>query len=347
MRGLLFFIISLGSAFSFAADVTPRHALTGDELRQQAIQNHALSELPLTSHSTPWRPFAEYEKAGYVIFNNRTSFGSTIIKTEIAKNLPADVALIVTVRDENDSQNAWANYGAILGQQRFQTLKVSNGGETFWARDTSPEAVLLGSAEEPKVGLVLTHHRQGDLLAPFFSAFFGWESIESNYYLPGGNFLADAKGNCFMVENKMDNAKLTALHGCKTVTNFPLRHGIGHVDETLKLLSDNEALTDVPDYVATLETFGYRVQLLPRPSRHPNGTYANSLLVNGKLFLPVYGSPEDEQAIALYRGLGLDVHPLHSEELSDKGFGSIHCITMSYPRLDMKGLQGLRLALHQ
>jgi len=62
-------------------------------------------------------------------------------------------------------------------------------------------------------------------------------------------------------------------------------------------------------------------------------TYANSLLINGTLFLPIFEQPNDKEAIRIYENLGLKVIPIETKKLSNQGSGSIHCITMTYPQL--------------
>ena len=68
-------------------------------------------------------------------------------------------------------------------------------------------------------------------------------------------------------------------------------------------------------------------------------TYANSLLVNGTLFMPVYDKPTDEEAIKVYEGQGLKVVTVNTSTLSNKGLGSIHCITMGYPDMELSDLE--------
>lgn len=82
----------------------------------------------------------------------------------------------------------------------------------------------------------------------------------------------------------------------------------------------------------------YRLQALPLPSpvvykgeRLP-ATYANFLFINGGVLVPVYGVAEDEEALAIIRGLfpgrrirGIDCRALLRQH------GSLHCATMQFP----------------
>lgn len=61
-------------------------------------------------------------------------------------------------------------------------------------------------------------------------------------------------------------------------------------------------------------------------------TYANFLIINGAVLLPVYGVPQDEEAIRVMQGLfpdreiiAIDCQPLIHQH------GSLHCVTMQLP----------------
>ncbi len=102
-------------------------------------------------------------------------------------------------------------------------------------------------------------------------------------------------------------------------------------------------LTDTPSYVDALRNFGYDVHLLPRPSQGIE-TYVNSLLVNEVIFMPTFQIPETDKAAAqIYESLGFRVIQLDSKNLSNHGMGSIHCITMTYPKVDLEMLIQQRL----
>ncbi len=84
---------------------------------------------------------------------------------------------------------------------------------------------------------------------------------------------------------------------------------------------------------------GYR--LIPLPPIHPQyddegqrmpASYANFLIINGAVLMPVYGDPSDEAAISCVAQafpdreiIGIDCRPLISQH------GSLHCITMQFP----------------
>ncbi|MBS3803406.1 MAG: agmatine deiminase family protein [Oleiphilaceae bacterium] len=83
----------------------------------------------------------------------------------------------------------------------------------------------------------------------------------------------------------------------------------------------------------------YRLTALPWPEpvydaegeRLP-ATYANFLIINGAVLVPVYGVPQDEQAVATLAGIFPDreMIPVNCLPLAGQN-GSLHCVTMQLP----------------
>lgn len=61
-------------------------------------------------------------------------------------------------------------------------------------------------------------------------------------------------------------------------------------------------------------------------------TYANFLIINGAVLVPVYGVKQDEAAMGLFRALfpGRTVHGINCRSLIEQ-HGSLHCVTMQFP----------------
>lgn len=278
------------------------------------------------------RPVADYEKMKYVVFNSEDRFRSYNVKKAIINNLPPDVEVIIlTHHGSSDSvKNAFSD----TNTSRFTVLEVSDATATFWARDALPVPVYFkNETEKPLVAIdALYYHgfNNDKTIADRVNAAI---TSHSNYY-EGGNFTSDSKGNCLTVNNKA-TAKIademwTKYYGCKTLTRLEHKTGIGHVDEVVRILNDQTALITLEDYRAPLEKLGFKVTLLPKTEARYE-TYANSLIVNGTVFLPIYGEINDETAIQVYKDHGFNVIPLKTVTLSTIGMGSIHCITMAYP----------------
>jgi agmatine/peptidylarginine deiminase len=114
---------------------------------------------------------------------------------------------------------------------------------------------------------------------------------------------------------------------------MPFIKGIGHIDESVKFMNRDTVIVDDPTYEQILKDAGYTTVKMPRPDNEYE-TYVNSLVVNGVVYVPVFGEKNDKKALQIYESFGLRAVPLDSTELSNDGMGSIHCITMVYPKVD-------------
>jgi hypothetical protein len=177
------------------------------------------------------------------------------------------------------------------------------------------------------------HYEPDEDVAELFEA----ERLAHDYYFEGGNFLATTDGTCAVVDvravQRIPDSIFEDLYGCKNLIRFPFAKGIGHMDESLKFIGDNIALTDVESYKDILEAEGFDVILFPKAVARYE-TYLNSVILGDVVYVPVFDRPEDEEALAAYRNLGYNPVPMNSYYLSNDGLGSLHCISMVYPDLD-------------
>jgi agmatine/peptidylarginine deiminase len=293
--------------------------------------NQSLIGLPKSSPNDVLRPYVEYEKAKYLLMSDETNFGSKDIKRSFAKNLPPDVDLVIVTNWGSES-SIRKTYGEFLPQSRIKVIKAESSGISFWARDGIPVPVFKKNYDLALVDAKYYHNFEPDeKVSEYFSA----DLYEHPYYFEGGNFLADIQGNCVIVNNSKvavaPDKIFESYYGCKNLLRLPHIDGIGHIDERVKFISETTAITDTKEYVGDLEKLGYKVVLMPRPEGKWE-TYVNSLLVNGTIFVPVFGQSKDQQVIEIYRSFGFKVVPLNSKSLSG-GLGSLHCITMTYPEM--------------
>lgn len=114
-----------------------------------------------------------------------------------------------------------------------------------------------------------------------------------------------------------------------------------------------EALQEMKNELEQFKTeagLPYRLVELPMPdacfdlegNRLP-ATYANFTIINRAVLLPVYGVPQDEQAVEILRKCfpGRKIIPLNCRVLIEQ-HGSLHCVTMQYPepvKLNYKNLE--------
>lgn len=187
------------------------------------------------------------------------------------------------------------------------------------------------------------------------------ESNQEGCLLTTGTCLLSQNRNEHLDRNAIDSILKKALHAEKVIW---LDHGFLEGDDTDSHI-DTLARFCSPDTIAYVrcddptdihypelkkmeqelrkatnqrdEPFNLVPLPFPDPVYDPDGqrlpaTYANFLILNGAVLLPVYGVAQDDQALAVLRSLfpdreiiGINSVPLIREH------GSIHCISMQYP----------------
>lgn len=293
-------------------------------------------------------PFYEYGETGYIVMNDDDYYGyAEEIKKEIAKNLPKDVKLIIyTDSSDKSYHKQLANtYGKYMSSDQLKILYIPGGYNSFWSRDNLPIPVYSNN----KLQLVDAKYYYNFEPDSVFAELFNAKLTSHNFFYEGGNFMANAKGDCIVVNRKKsypggvsDTAAIPDSifkndYGCKTLTRLKHIKGIGHADEVVKFMSDDTILTDTKEYQEILETKGFNVILLPEADIDYE-TYINSLQVNGTIFVPVFGEVNDNKVIKTYENLGLKVVPINTRDLATGGQGGIHCITMNYPPVPLNEL---------
>lgn len=309
-------------------------------------RSHALSVpsrgFPAGTPGEVLRPFSEVEKTGYVVIDSGDPFELPSLRAAIARNLPSDVTLVVTVPSISRIPALRAALGPDLGT-RLKFLKVPAGGNSNWTRDSMPFPVFLkpraGVVEPPQAlawALVDSIYPQDYEPDAALAAAFEAPLIRTETYFRGGNLLFDASLNCF-AEKAREVAAMPdpetfykTFFNCATVTVLEHRGGIGDIDERLKFLPDGRVLTDDASYAEILRARGYDVRMIPRAGGTYR-TYLNTLYVNGTVFVPQMGTAADPDAMEAYRQLGLAPVGVLTPHLADFGHGNIHCLTMNYP----------------
>jgi hypothetical protein len=330
---------SYARAVDISRDPTPEQQLEMD-LHNQSLHDSSFSRFKFEFPKPTVRPFAEYEKNGFVFIDAGYNFDSLPVKQTIARNLPLDVALVVVITPyaPKTAEQIQKDFSPYISKDRLKILKIDLPGVSFWARDEFPiPTVIKASNSLQLVNAKYYHHFEPDtVVAEWFKS----PLVSHNYYFEGGNFVANTQGDCIII----DRGKAGALpgdeifgqyYGCKKMFRLPKLKGIGHIDESVKFISDRVIITDTTEYAVTLKKAGFEVHMLPRSTGYQ--TYVNSLLINGTIFVPIFGEDSDQEALAVYSSLSLKVIPINSSHLSE-GKGSIHCITMNYPPMDLQVL---------
>lgn len=317
-------------------------------LHNQQVARSEINLGPVAYRSNDVVPFYEWDKTGYIVMSDDDFYGiAAEMKRTIAENLPADVTLIVYTQSSSKSyhkqlENTYSQY---LPKEQLKILQVPvSGSNDFWSRDNTPVPVWI----DGKAALVDAKYYYNFEPDTFFQKLFGLDLQGHNYFYEGGNFMANSRGDCLVVNRKkaypggvsdtgaIPDSIFKTKYGCKTLNRFKHLKGIGHADEVVKFMTDDIVLTDTKEYVDSLKKAGFTVYLLPEPD-YAYETYINSLIVNDVLYVPIFGESNDQKAIDIYKSLnlGYKIVTINSRELSTQGQGSIHCITMNYPPVPM------------
>lgn len=178
-------------------------------------------------------------------------------------------------------------------------------------------------------------------------------------YLTGGNIMTDGQGRAFSTQQMLDESASFCNEVCFRnnsaellgitqyfITNNPEVYGIQHIDCYAKLLDEERILVkDLPvshpeyacvrqftDYLANQTScYGrpYEIHRIfcPVITGDEVAAYTNSLIINKKVLVPLFGIPQDEQALQTYR----DLMPGY-EVIGFTGswyyYDALHCRTM-------------------
>jgi agmatine/peptidylarginine deiminase len=357
MKSLLCLFL-VGVSLQAWAGVEPRQSPDEETLKliSEHNQQQALFE-SLNAHLRqenirPVTPFAEYETTGYLFFNDDDYFGyAREIKNTIAQTLPEQATLVVysTSASVSHLSNLRQRYSQLIDEDRLIILQVpASGSSNFWSRDALPVPVWT----EEDFTLVDARYYYNFEPDAFLAELFSALKTKHNFFFEGGNFIANSLGDCIVVNRRRsypggvsDTAAIPDdvfrnQYGCQRLLRLRHLKGIGHSDEVVKFMSDHTVVTDTPEYVELLESFGYEVHLLPEP-RGRFETYVNSLQVNNTLYVPTFNNTAvDQQALDIYRRVNPDLKlvALDSRSLSNRGQGGIHCITKNYPPVPINEL---------
>ena len=306
------------------------------------------------SGTTAW---AEYENVRTLVLVPNQNPAAASLQEQIIRSVPEGIRVLLVSPKGTKTP-------AIAG---VEVLDSAIDPVNPWARDFLPHPVRLSS---DRFGLVdamyssdETSEPDRDLAKAFSVPLFTGLGRSGGARFEHGNFLAARNGDCFLagdyavfgvegteavVYGPKDEPKsfmmkdhlkvLRGSYGCKRVVLMPASKPVGvrHIDERIKIVSDDLVLTDRPHYQTILGGLGYRTMLLPQPEQgnaaRRNRNYVNSILLNGTVLVPTYGVPEDQEALEIYQRAGFErVVPLEAATVLDAKSGGPHCLSMTFP----------------
>ncbi len=303
----------------------------------------------------PWTPPEFFPSKAVLIewdfnYNIWSLYSELIYECQSA----TDVVLIVNNQnEENTMRNLLENDNVPIENIFFVHVPC----ERMWVRDHGPISVMTDNG----VAFIdlddLANSGLDEDLPTNLANAWGLDSYQLPYTFCGGNFMVNSYNTLFTTDRIYTNNPEYPQHsidqdfetymGITEIITFSAQHDDywGHIDMQIKLLNDTTfVISSVdpgsgPNYdtlennyqkLKSLETpYGtpYRVEKILKADNWK--TYANSLILNNKLILPIYNDPRDDLAIQTYQEL-LPEHEIvgiNANSIIHWG-GAIHCITM-------------------
>jgi agmatine/peptidylarginine deiminase len=306
---------------------------------------------------------AEFQKAAGIFFSWRGY--SSLLKSLICEVARESKAYVAVSENAEAVRQELVEFGCTMANVEI----LSTPTDTVWIRDYAPWAVYTRNGELALVDFVYNRPRpRDDRFSDYWTANSQRPLYICQMVLPGGNLLLDGCGGALLSDMIFDAAQgadplltrqdvsryLSAYLNCHIVHILEKmeQDGTGHIDMFCKLLDRRHIL--VGEYrrvsdgagdnyhilnrnaskLATLKNGlgeNFIVHRIPMPAYDGNTySYTNSLLVNGKVLLPLYDKPEDEVARRIYQKL-LPTYKVIAFDCRQviSANGAIHCITHS------------------
>ena len=370
MRIYIPIIISILSSHLCSQNL-PRN-LTGEEqsrLHEIGI-NRTITDPPDSIVYTP----AEFDSVTGVIFAWEAY--PTLLTNLIKEVAEDDTAWVVVdnTSEQNSVSNTLSNANVNMDRVVFQVIETNS----VWVRDYGPWWIIEPENSLAIIDLVYNRPRPLDDTYPESAAgYFGINYYGLGLIEAGGNMLLDGQGAVIvsnvifdgsqgfdptLTQDQLEQYFLDYFGVHKViVTPHLINDGTGHIDMFVKLINDSTIIVgeyenqsagypgnyDICNQVASQlanETNGagrpFNIVRMPMPP-YNNGityTYINSLIVNNKVLVPIYGiSTEfanDDSVLALYETImpGVEAVGFDCNQIIPAN-GAIHCIAMKVPAL--------------
>ena len=363
------FLTTLLIVFSiaFGQEPLPR-GLTAEEktrLREIGI-NRTITDPPDSIMYAP----AEFDSVAGIIFAWEAYYD---LLTDLIKEVAEDDTAWVVVdniAEEVSATTLLTNEGVNMDHVVFQPIATNS----VWIRDYGPWWIYQPDGSRAVLDLVYNRPRPQDdaypeeLAALWNIDYYGLGLVEA-----GGNMLLDGTGNVFisniifdasqgfdpnLTQDQLDEYFLD-YYGVENViiTDHLQYDGTGHIDMFVKVINDTTVI--VGEYTSSSAGAGnnynicnnvaaqiagltngngrpYTVErmLMPPYSGGVTYTYINSLIVNKKVFVPIYGFSTDTDVLTQYEQLmpGYEIIGYDCNQIIPAN-GAIHCIAMKVPAM--------------
>jgi agmatine deiminase len=326
----------------------PQHLTEEELLRLDEIGSIQTATSPPPS---PVRNCAQWEPvAGVLVRYDGQSFGiSYALIAEMSEDL-----IIYTLCESSQEQDAYDDMSA-GGVNMDNVVFIHCETNSIWTRDYGPQSIFTDGSFG-FVDHVYNRPRPLDDQVSFeVGSALGIPVYGTDLVTSGGNFMSDGHGIGFSTDLVLDeNPTLTYEDISQIMIDYMgiaqyniipdvSTEGIHHIDCWAKLLNEETILVkevwpDHPDYAAieaNAATLGTLTNCFGRPyniirvycgkiRQNTAAAYTNSLILNNKVYVPIFNIDEDAAALATYEAAmpGYEVLGFTGAWLSDD---AIHC----------------------
>lgn len=350
--GLIFFVLF---SFENPSEILPKWMTPEESLRINEIgKGHIVTAPPGGFVVTP----AEYEPVRGV-FLTWASYASVL--REIVRYVVPTCKAYIICSDSNSVKSYLISGGVPLDSVRFHIFPYNS----VWIRDYGPWFIRKQDNTEGIVDFQYNRPRPSDDTIPWrIGQAWGIPVYGSPLEHPGGNFMVDGHGTGFFSsliyeENPgytpaQINQLMLEYSGLEQT--IPVKRILieytGHIDLWTKILNDTLVMVgeyasghpndtvldnraDSISHCKNKEGFPYRVVriVMPWSTSDAPPSYLNSLFVNDRILVPLWGLSQDQQALNTYQQYlpGYTVVGINCSSMANSG-GAIHCITMQVPK---------------
>ncbi|RKX29503.1 MAG: hypothetical protein DRP47_01590 [Candidatus Zixiibacteriota bacterium] len=345
-------ILFVTATFTIFADTVPEEqvytiGLTDEEMTRldEVGKTHKATAPPIGEIRNP----AEWEPSTGVIIRYPLHIPVSLV-AEMSEDL-----VVVTIVSSSSQQTTASNEYSSGGVNMDNTDFIIAATDTWWTRDYGPWFIFQ-NGRQAIVDHVYNRPRPNDDLIPqIIGAEWGLNVYGMPLVTTGGNHMSDGLGmsmstrlvyneNDSLSETTIDSRMYDYLGNDYTVLDYIESYGIHHIDCWAKFLNPTTILIkDVPASSSSYALLNARADFLSQQISAwgqpytivriycPVGTaYTNSLILNNKVLVPIFGSAWDDDALQTYEDAmpGYEIIGYSGSWYDDD---AIHCRTMGVP----------------
>ena len=358
--------------------ILPKFLTEEEKLKTHEIGTYLLKGPP---PSFPVRTSAEYERVQCVFFRwPYSSSWNSIWREMIREVCEVTKAYIITAypSDTTSIKNYLQAGGVNIDSVRFLITTTNS----VWIRDYGPWSIYVENGSLSIIDFIYNRPRpQDDSFPSKLGQMWNIPVYLPNLVHAGGNFMVDGNGVGFATELIYQENNLTPSQIAQIMKDYCgiekfvvvpriFYEYTGHIDIFAKILNDTlvmvgkydnpndpnyarlNQIADSISHVQNLDGKYFKVIriIMPEsftPSHTTGATYLNSLFVNGKILVPIYGLPQDPEALQVYQQAlpDYEVIGINCANMVGSG-GAIHCVTMGFSPKDLEPPQIIHTPLN-